>query len=85
MLHNLLITDKNYCPPGFADAIADDGQLIEGNWRRNVFQLTALQSSDNRGYSSSAKTNNAKTIRDKLKDYFVCPLGALPWQNKCLD
>ena len=35
LLHNYLQVhkDQNYCPPGLADSVAEDGSITDGFWR----------------------------------------------------
>lgn len=76
-LHNYLINnaDEFYCPQIFADYIDENGDIIEGEWRRNEF---AWQPMDN---TLSRATNHGKAIRNTLKNYLNSPAGAVPWQN----
>lgn len=75
-LHNHLIVERSitYCPPQFADYINENGDLVEGEWRQNIFASNNLDNSHNR------ETEDEKIIRNILKDYVNSPTGAVPWQ-----
>lgn len=83
-LHNYLIqNNKNiYCPPKYADHFDDEGELVEGEWRRKVNDQSLYSSSlpSHKGRS----TDEAKYYRELLKNYFQSPIGSVPWQNKAV-
>lgn len=76
-LHNFLRKSKAsrnlYNPPGSFD-IEEEGQLIEGSWRRNVQPLEPLVNVPRRSKTS------AQDIRNEFATYFIGN-GALSWQN----
>lgn len=77
VLHNLLREQRcnTYCPPGYADAMDINGQVVEGAWRND--DGTVL-----RGINPTAHRNppaNATQVRETFMSYFN-EEGALPWQ-----
>lgn len=75
VLHNLLIDNKKYCPPGFADHYDANGILIEGEWRTNGCDMVPLQTTRGR------VSDRAKSIRNVLKNYVNSPAGSVSWQT----
>jgi len=69
-------------PPGTVDfENADDGTVIEGEWRRKI--------QNDSGMVKLAKTprnhgNGAKKIKDKFLDYFTSNEGRMSLQDKYL-
>lgn len=79
VLHNVLLGDKTYCPPGFADSYDENGDLVEGEWRSNVANdLVSLQRIGGR------VIERPKQIRDHLKDFVNSEAGKVPWQNESI-
>ena len=78
VLHNFLQAEScnQYIPPGYADAYADDGLRVDGQWRSEV------QRNNKTGKKSHGKepANKAVDIRDTFKNYFNGP-GQIPWQR----
>ena len=77
LLHNYLQVhkDQNYCSPGLADSVAEDGSITDGFWRAAQSPLQDLT-------TSSRKTNTEGfNIRESLKDYFIGP-GNVAWQHQ---
>jgi len=76
-LHNFLrksrFSRNTYSPPGCFDS-EKEGQLIEGDWRRNALQLQPLRNIPRRSKST------AQDIKDEFATYFI-ENGTLPWQN----
>ncbi|XP_067947142.1 uncharacterized protein [Watersipora subatra] len=79
-LHNyLMLTDNaSYKPTGFVDSYSDTGDLIEGDWRKEVTEgggaLGRLRP------RPLKHTYTAKEIRECLTRYVNSPEAALPWQ-----
>lgn len=81
-LHNFLRRDatsrNGYTPAGSFDAEDCDGNLIYGSWRSQVEQsqqLIRLQNTPRR------TQDEAQTIRNEFRDYFISEEGSVPWQN----
>lgn len=82
ILHNFLLKNsrETYCPKIYADYYNEKGDLIEGAWRKNRSSpLSALQNS-RRGRIA----NEAKDIRDHLKEFVNSPEGSLEWQRNSI-
>lgn len=80
LLHNFLLkkAPAKYYSESLVDRYDCNGVLKEGSWRRrgmNIFH--PLQKS-----KTLTDSERGKTIRDILKDYFICPEGKLSWQDK---
>lgn len=78
-LHNMLSSTSRatYIPPGECDAMANNGDVIEGAWR--------LRDGNNRFVAltparDGAMKRKAKEMRNTLKDFFWSKEGAVPWQ-----
>ncbi|KAG0427411.1 hypothetical protein HPB47_025539 [Ixodes persulcatus] len=78
-LHNVLMEDEAYCPPGYMDG-ERRGQRVDGAWRADI---TAVGANRVSGPNSSSPT--ALGIRDLLADYFVSPRGSISWQDRVVD
>ena len=82
-LHNMLIKSQNsvnvYRPASLVDSFLENGEIVEGEWRKTVVSESfhSLQVPRS-GHNSSA---SAKSIRDSFKDHFVNE-GAVEWQWK---
>lgn len=76
-LHNYLINrnDELYSPQNFADYLDANGNIVDGEWRKNQFAWQSLNQ------NCARETDQAKMIRNILKDYVNSPVGAVPWQN----
>ena len=79
-LHNYLrMTDSSvYCPPGYIDAEDGAGNILHGEWRREVNEdsgLSRLGQVGGNGYTCSSAE-----VRDIYRDYFKSPAGELSWQ-----
>jgi len=55
------------------------GTVIHGNWRNEPNQLMDIQRT-----RAGNSTTLAKEVRDDFCEYFNT-MGAIPWQNKCLE
>ena len=66
------------CPPGYADHEDQEGNVIEGQWRREVDVDTAIIRAGRVG--ANRYGIDAATVRNNLKRYFSSEEGALPWQ-----
>ena len=80
ILHNLLRTKSrdSYTPNVFVDAVADDGEIIDGRWRNAtqsqlLFPLQPVQ--------GRKAPYEAEEIRDYLREYFQGN-GSVSWQYK---
>lgn len=82
ILHNYLLINsrETYCPKVYADYYNEKGDLIEGAWRKNVTQPFSPLQNTRRG----RLTDEAKNIRDHLRDYVNSEHGALEWQRKAI-
>ena len=81
-LHNFLRSQAKACPiytqPGSLDIEdPDTHQVIPGEWR-NQQQSQGMQSFKQQG--SNRHSDEAKMIRDHLKEYFNSESGAVSWQ-----
>lgn len=83
-LHNFIkseedrvqMNDRIYCPPNFVDSEDTAGNIIPGEWRRYTDNaLTNIPAT-----SAHHATTIAYKQREKLADYFLSPLGEVPWQ-----
>lgn len=83
-LHNFIKFEEDfvqaenriYCPPNFTDSEDATGNLIPGEWRRNV--QSALR--DIPPTSMHHAITAAYKLRNMLADYFLTPPGEVPWQ-----
>lgn len=83
-LHNFLKTEndqlpaqeRRYCPPNFADAESENGQIRFGEWRDELLDDRA----NLRPSNSHRATQEAYRQRDSLANYFVTLSGKVPWQ-----
>lgn len=86
ILHNhfLKTSRHTYCPNGFIDRYDENGQLIEGEWRRRIREdMVHLQAP--RGRSSiQRRINNGNAIRDVLKEFVNSPQGSVDWQRRAV-
>lgn len=79
-LHNLLMKQKNYIRNGevnMEDCVSVT--VIHGNWRNEPNQLLNIERT-----RAGNSTTLAKEVRDDFCEYFNT-MGAIPWQNKCLE
>ncbi|ODM94737.1 putative nuclease HARBI1, partial [Orchesella cincta] len=81
LLHNYLTTvDKNeYVPQGFSDTVLENGSIVDGYWRTRIPPNSMFR--DEEGLSSGGRLpENAKLIREHLKNYLNSEQGSLSWQ-----
>lgn len=78
VLHNFLREQhcETYCPPGYADVMDTNGEIVEGTWRTDPQQLVNINHTAQR--NSPALAIQA---RETFMDYFNNE-GALPWQSQ---
>lgn len=83
ILHNYFLKDSrsSYCPAGFVDRYDENGNLIEGDWRKNVQNMTHLQ---NVPQYQMRPAETAKMNRDILKKFVNSAEGSLPWQRQAV-
>ena len=79
-LHNYLRQTENslYCPQGFVDTETASGDIVPGHWRainENNALLSNLPNAHGSRYS-----DDAKDMREALKDYVNSDIGQLSWQ-----
>lgn len=79
VLHNYLMTTnkRKYAPPNSLDHYNDKGELIEGDWRREVAANTETMFALRR--SRTEPVPSAKNVQDEFKSYFI-EEGELNWQ-----
>lgn len=71
--------EPRYMPAGFVDYTDDQGNLVEGEWRRMVGDHNYVR------FTDEAIENPARIaydIRERFKNYFVSDIGKLPWQDR---
>ena len=78
VLHNFLREQRcnDYCPPGFADGMDMNGQVVQGAWRNE--RIDAVM----RPINPTAHRNppaTATQVRETFMAYFNDE-GSLPWQ-----
>jgi hypothetical protein len=80
-MHNYLIQtkDESYCPQGFADILSDRGEIIEGSWR-NQLQNGSMYHTRLRSWTPGRLPENAKEMRNWLKEYVNSEGGEVPWE-----
>lgn len=78
-IHNYLLErgSEAYVPPAFADWEDADHHLVDGAWRQDG--MGAFQPVDKGRERNPAQ--RAQAWRDHLRDYFVSPVGSVPWQE----
>lgn len=83
-LHNFIkfeedlgqVENRVYCPLNFIDSENAAGNIIPGEWRRNI--QNAFR--DIPPTSKHHATTIAYKQREKLADYFLTPPGEIAWQ-----
>lgn len=83
VLHNYFLRCNKslYCPAHFADGYDENGQVVEGEWRRNVNDMTFL---DNTLSQSHTPNEQAINIRNIFKEFVNSPDGSLEWQRRAV-
>lgn len=83
VLHNYFLKNlkNSYCPPHFADYYDEHGQLVEGNWRRNVSDMTHLDRAPLRHWRLNERSKN---IRKIFETFVNSPEGSLEWQRRAV-
>ena len=80
-LHNYLRLTENahYITTGFADSEDSDGNIVPGDWRKDVQSgNSALE--EIASLSGSRAKKSALDTRNALKDYLNSEEGSVPWQ-----
>ena len=80
-LHNYLRLTENakYIPIGFADSEDSNGDIVPGDWRKDVQSgNSALQGITSLRGSRAKKS--ALDTRDTLQDYLNSEEGSMPWE-----
>ena len=81
VIHNYLMQTENamYRPSGFADSESSSGDVTKGHWREStgedfdlLYNLPRVRGSRN--------TQDAREMRESLKDYVNSDIGSLSWQ-----
>lgn len=84
-LHNFLIvseedlapSERTYCSASMVDREGINGNVIEGDWRREIYRGPIT---DIGRLGSNNSTVRADAQRNILKDYFCSDIGQLDWQ-----
>lgn len=78
-IHNFLRdrTSEAYAPPALADWEDRDHRVMPGDWRRDGFGAMH----DMAPGRARNPTQGAKEQRNTLRNYFISPEGAVPWQE----
>ena len=69
-------SSRHYRPPAYSDREDRSGNLVPGDWRNVAAE--ALQGRNRIGINSYSQS--AAHLRDAIKDDFLTPQGAVPWQ-----
>lgn len=74
VLHNFMRKEcsTTYVPPGYADTIEPNGEIVDGNFRNELANMNGLGANAN-------YTVEATVIRDHLSNFFNGP-GSVAWQ-----
>ena len=83
-LHNFLMKKRanqsenySYCPQSYVDQVSQSG-VVPGDWRKEEAVCGGLLSIQKLGSNNYPKS--AKEVRDRFKNYFCSPEGAVEWQ-----
>ncbi|XP_071628653.1 uncharacterized protein [Temnothorax longispinosus] len=84
-LHNFLMiseddlapSERTYCPASMVDREGVYGDVIEGEWRRDIYRGPIT---DVGRLGSNNPTVRADAQRNILKDYFCSDIGQVDWQ-----
>lgn len=79
LLHNFLLNRNpdSYIPNEFKDLTDEQGTYVHGIWRRNSTTTNPIHFQ-----YSGRSSQDAKTIRNKLKDFVNSPAGSVPFQRR---
>ena len=79
-LHNYLrLTDgARYTPSGFVDCVSNSGEIVPGDWRKDIEEGTCLDNLPR--CRSNRYTHETWDIRKKFTTYFNSTEGSLTWQ-----
>ncbi len=77
VLHNLLRDQFIAQHRGLADRVNRNGDIVPGAWHRGL-HLYGNRHLPGGNYG----TNDAKLLRDTLKEYFSSTAGEVPWQRR---
>jgi len=69
--------ERIYCPASMLDREGVNGDVIEGNWRREMYKGPII---DVGRLGSNNPTVRADAQRNIFKDYFCSDIGQLDWQ-----
>jgi len=82
-LHNFLVKScVSYCPAGFSDKLNEDGTIEEGEWRKSIPTGSLFRANGSAPSAQGRPNQNAKEVRDAIKDYVNSDVGRLPWGKK---
>lgn len=80
-LHNFLLTlneeKTRYCPAKFVDTETWNGEVIDGEWRKDGGSVPMFSEASQLGPNRSC--NAAERVRESFKHYFMGP-GKVDWQ-----
>jgi hypothetical protein len=76
VLHNYMRTEsvRHYNPPGFADTLGCDGEVLDGTWR-----LDGANENHNQEQNINYTLTGA-AVRDRFVEH-LNGVGAVPWQQ----
>ncbi|KAF5281755.1 hypothetical protein FQR65_LT14550 [Abscondita terminalis] len=72
---DLPMSERKYCPTGFADYVDSEGNFHFGQWRTTETMKSVGRMGTNN------PTRNAQKLRETLKQYFNSDIGCVPWQQ----
>lgn len=83
VLHNYFLKNlkTSYCSPHLVDHYDENGHLVEGEWRRNVTDMTHLDANPLRQMRASEQS---KKIRQIFKEFVNSPQGSVEWQRRAV-
>ena len=67
-----------YCPPGYADIVDSEGQVVEGEWREHADLAEGLQPvlpTHARNF-----TVEASNVKNGFASFFMSEEGSVTWQ-----
>lgn len=80
-LHNFLVTKNPNYTATLVDHFDEHGNLVPGARANDSLSISELAVEE---IPSSYICNEAKAIRQEFENYFMSPIGELPWQYKLL-